>query len=41
MEKIIEFTENSVRKRALRMCIEMWKAKFALSTKNRKGGTTL
>jgi len=41
MEKVIDLTELSTRKRCLKMFLEMWKTKFALSTKNRKGGLTV
>jgi hypothetical protein len=41
MEKVIELTEKATRKRLLSQTLALWKAKFALSTKNRKGGATL
>ena len=41
MERIIEVTENATRKRLLALTLGIWKAKFALMTKNRKGGATI
>ncbi|KAL4434568.1 hypothetical protein ABPG74_007352 [Tetrahymena malaccensis] len=41
MDKLLEISENATRRRLIDLMLQMWKAKFALSIKNRKGGVTL
>ncbi|KAL4481138.1 hypothetical protein ABPG72_015093 [Tetrahymena utriculariae] len=40
MDKLLEISENATRRRLIDLMLQMWKAKFALSIKNRKGGVT-